>query len=255
MGLSEEAGTGAPGPQAILYEATERLEPIEKKLFNGKRKTIAQIQVAKLKRDRLVLEELPMGASRFGGVPDLPPGAPWPTYKGRKIPFLAQVDLSAVKADKAPLPPDGWLYAFGLFDNDKSRRPSPVSVFHHRGPASKLVRAKQPSEGDIWPDWGNKRVYEVVPIRTDSKSKPGRKQNEPDRTAGWLLGEMSGVFGTAGEQADYAMLDGDDWINVLAIKSVGSMQWSDVGHLYLLARRSRIEKGDFSQVLGAVCSG
>jgi hypothetical protein len=117
-GLSEKAETGEPGPQVILYEATERVEPIEKKLFKNLN-TLREIRAAKLERDRIVLEEMPLGASRVGGLPDLPPGIKWPTYKGKKIPFLAQIDLSSMAADTVLLPADGWLYAFGLFDNEK----------------------------------------------------------------------------------------------------------------------------------------
>ena len=36
--------------------------------------------------------------SRLGGVPDLPPGFVWPSWQGRELGFLAQVDLEAVAA-------------------------------------------------------------------------------------------------------------------------------------------------------------
>jgi Domain of unknown function (DUF1963) len=36
--------------------------------------------------------------SRIGGVPDLPPGFVWPSWNGRELDFVAQVDLEAVAA-------------------------------------------------------------------------------------------------------------------------------------------------------------
>jgi uncharacterized protein YwqG len=51
-----------------------------------------------------------IGASRFGGWPDLPEGAQWPTWSGRPMAFLAQLDL----ADLAEVEPAVRLPATGL---------------------------------------------------------------------------------------------------------------------------------------------
>ncbi len=62
---------------------------------------------------RVELTDLPLGASRFGGVPDLPVGFVWPTYQGRPHAFLAQIRLSDVPAtDALGLPATGWLAFF-----------------------------------------------------------------------------------------------------------------------------------------------
>jgi uncharacterized protein YwqG len=47
------------------------------------------------------LDALPIGASRFGGLPDLPAGTPWPDRDGVPMEFVAQLRL----ADVAPLDP------------------------------------------------------------------------------------------------------------------------------------------------------
>ncbi len=37
-----------------------------------------------------------VGASRLGGIPDLPPGTPWPACRGNPMSFIAQIDLTAL---------------------------------------------------------------------------------------------------------------------------------------------------------------
>lgn len=58
---------------------------------------------------------LPLGTSRIGGGPDLPPGA-WPVdARGLRHPFLVQIDLAEIAAacgPLSPLPPSGLLSFF-----------------------------------------------------------------------------------------------------------------------------------------------
>jgi uncharacterized protein YwqG len=62
--------------------------------------------------------DIPVGASKFGGLPDLPSLLRWPEWQERPLPFLAQIRLS----DIAPLdyanelPHSGMLYFF--FDEE-----------------------------------------------------------------------------------------------------------------------------------------
>lgn len=55
--------------------------------------------------------QAPLGASRFGGAPDLPGGVEWPQEDGRFYSFLAQVNLAELPATP-PLPHKGHLYFF-----------------------------------------------------------------------------------------------------------------------------------------------
>jgi uncharacterized protein YwqG len=54
------------------------------------------------------------GASRFGGEPDMPPGAEWPTKQGAPLAFLGQIRLSDVPAgpERDSLPDSGRLLLF-----------------------------------------------------------------------------------------------------------------------------------------------
>ncbi len=58
--------------------------------------------------------------SKIGGLPDVPRGFEWPTWKGKPLAFLAQLDLSAVQPPPslANLPKTGLVYFF--YDQEQS---------------------------------------------------------------------------------------------------------------------------------------
>ncbi|HEY8151376.1 MAG TPA: YwqG family protein [Vicinamibacteria bacterium] len=63
--------------------------------------------------------DIPLGASRLGGRPDLKPGFSWPSWKDRPLSFVGQVNL----ADVAPYPfcsrlPSSGLLSF-FYDQDQ----------------------------------------------------------------------------------------------------------------------------------------
>jgi uncharacterized protein YwqG len=53
---------------------------------------------------------LPLGSSKLGGPPDLPPGTRWPTSPGSPLLFVSQVCV----ADTAPYDEEGDLSHSGL---------------------------------------------------------------------------------------------------------------------------------------------
>jgi uncharacterized protein YwqG len=59
-------------------------------------------------------ETMPIGVSKIGGRPDLPPMLSWPRWQGLALGFLAQIRLEEVaEADvEGALPPVGMLYFF-----------------------------------------------------------------------------------------------------------------------------------------------
>lgn len=63
-----------------------------------------------LRATRTPSSEIPLGASRLGGVPDAPAGFVWPTRGARPLEFLAQLDLDALGA--AAIPAHGSLLFF-----------------------------------------------------------------------------------------------------------------------------------------------
>jgi uncharacterized protein YwqG len=78
-------------------------------------------ELAKLVRPAVLLhstptsqENLPVGTSRLGGIPDLPPEIAWPTWQGKPQSFIAQINLSELPdfSDRNLLPKKGFLFFF-----------------------------------------------------------------------------------------------------------------------------------------------
>lgn len=82
-------------------------------------------------RPFVVESDLPIGASRLGGVPDLPASHGWPRYDGRPMTFLAQLrcdELKAAMPGERSLPSDGWLVVFVALEPDGNYPPDDDAV-------------------------------------------------------------------------------------------------------------------------------
>jgi uncharacterized protein YwqG len=86
---------------------------------------------------------LAVGASKFGGRPDLPEGAKWPRFEGRPLSFLGQFNLADLQGSPVAreLPSAGVLSAFCLYlgDGDDDFPDGTWRLFHFPD-TSKLVR-------------------------------------------------------------------------------------------------------------------
>ncbi len=98
--------------------------------------------------DLLKYKSLPVGASKFGGQPDLPAKLKWPTYaddEDRMLPFVLQLDLAALHGhDKEGLlPKKGMLYFFSDTAPDELED---GRVLYTEQPIEKLVRRPFPED-------------------------------------------------------------------------------------------------------------
>lgn len=123
-------------------------------------------------------EALALGASRVGGAPDLPARFRWPTYAGKHLAFVAQIDLAEIARvmPDGPLPTRGHLWFFYAPDQEHwGFDPKDVgsSVVHYEADA-RLVRralpADLPEEGRFAPCAVTLRPYEDIPDGTDARN-------------------------------------------------------------------------------------
>jgi uncharacterized protein YwqG len=76
----------------------------------------------------------PLGATKIGGRPDLPPNVQWPAYQdGKPLAFLAQIDLAEIAALGTPikgLPRDGLLSIFSVWGWTTEEETDPQTPAH-----------------------------------------------------------------------------------------------------------------------------
>jgi uncharacterized protein YwqG len=91
--------------EALRDAGLERLADVAERL------TLPAIRIEPTMVDE---DTIPIGASKFGGRPDLPPDFIWPEWKGTGLTFLAQFQLSELVSYDVErlLPNDGMLYFF-----------------------------------------------------------------------------------------------------------------------------------------------
>lgn len=97
-------------------------------------------------------QQLAPGASKLGGLPDLPDGAAWPAWNGTPLGLIAQIhldDLRAYPLAKA-LPKAGWLYFFydgrqQAFGDKPADRGAWQVLYTPGAPSSALTRQAAPA--------------------------------------------------------------------------------------------------------------
>lgn len=123
--------------------------------------------------------QIPIGASKFGGAPDVPEGFEWPMWDGKPLGFLAQINLEEVAPyDVETLLPDQGILLFfqryrgGFFSVDsktyvqyvegESVRPSlPPSKFDPKEAWQIPPCRITPSARWTLTDWGASELFET----------------------------------------------------------------------------------------------
>jgi uncharacterized protein YwqG len=144
-------------------------------LIEAKAEKCLRIDTVRAKDD-----DLPVGCSKLGGLPDIPPDFEWPLWQGRPLDFLLQIDLEEVSQYSVcdPLPKSGRL----LFFYDMREQPwgsDPESrgswrVIRITEPVCNLVRSEPP--------WGIFRSLFFSPCALSFyESLSGNWRTIPDR--------------------------------------------------------------------------
>ncbi|MCU0654733.1 MAG: YwqG family protein [Polyangiaceae bacterium] len=103
-------------------------------------------------------DETPVGATKIGGLPDLPAGTSWPEIEGMALSFLAQIRLADLRGlpGAEDLPESGLLVFFHDEDGRTAvdaegkwcaaRHRGGTKVVHFEGDPATFVRTKPPAE-------------------------------------------------------------------------------------------------------------
>ncbi len=269
--------------QALSFIHNSSLTRIADDLTNLLRNTIS---ITTYLVDRAT--ELPLGSSKIGGIPDLPPTIPWPEWDDQPIPFIAQINL----ADNAPydyaeeLPHTGMLF---FFFNDEALCTYPPTreswcVIYYDGDISELRRMPIASEKQL--------VYPICSVKFSTKltlppfeslyierlglSYDAFQQKAPieqkreadayqelDRQLDMFYERLSPYHQLLGhpiqiqgdllwecQQDTHYEGNPTDWRLLLQIDSddEAAMMWGDVGILYFYIPQQALAVQDFSQV-------
>ncbi|MEM9420450.1 MAG: DUF1963 domain-containing protein [Planctomycetota bacterium] len=257
-GRLEPVGTGKPSPpikiitkRRDVYRQVTRQYDTDHEDFD----VIQALEEVHAKNRTRMLKSLPLGASRIGGVPDLPRGTRWPTFRGKKLPFIAQFDIKDIPSgSRGLLRGSGQLLFFALISNDVKSRIIPIKVLCFDEPIDNLKRHDAPHPDQIYEDWVGVREYRLQPVEALVGNKDVRVKKASDQQVGQLFGAPEIDPNMAGDTADHALKDGDDWITFFSLRSTENMEWSDCGQLHFIARRRDLNRRDFSQTLVCIDS-
>jgi uncharacterized protein YwqG len=92
-------------------------------------------------------DEIPIGASKLGGNPDLPADFEWKYYEGKPLTFIGQFKLSEIAPydrDKE-LPAEGMLYIFFEADRVPFRKRDSWEVYYIEDETTKFIRRLHPT--------------------------------------------------------------------------------------------------------------
>jgi len=121
---------------------------------------------------------LAIGQSRIGGVPDLPARFTWPSYQGKHLAFVAQIDMGDVARvmPDGPLPKKGQLWFFYAWDQTHwgfDPKDAGSSVVHYETDAQLVRRALPadiPDEGRFASCAVTFRAYADIPDGSDPRN-------------------------------------------------------------------------------------
>lgn len=286
LGLTPHADqlAAAAAPCIRLFHAPDDLETIDfLQSVKQDDPTFAgdDLQAIQLWRN-LMMRRLPIGASRIGGLPDLPPSIAWPTNRlGAKLHLAAQLDCALLpRIPGYPLPTNGWLYFF--VENGDREFPLPCAVFHYSGPVQSLIRAPESSVDGLAPSGKRRELQPMYPIDSaitsfclPSPDGEGGNQlpdwsADPQATDAYFsladdraaipqpMSQLAVLFGLGGFDEmtsselvnTYGKIPGDDWTLLLTIETQrgarGNSGWLGEHALQIYIRRSDLARGDFS---------
>lgn len=228
------------------------------------------------------LKGLELGDSRFGGLPDLPPGVAWPARDGVPMEFVAQIRLADVAAHdpENDLPHSGSLLFFYNSQweaYDMSDEFDCCRVIFVDGPDAQLVRT--PSPAKPWKGEYDEKPRPAPYVHGLARLEFSRIEMPPSGVSPYIkkntkLGKMWQDFhckysstwspsprdGTYIENHLLGYVDADDYVGahkngardrcLLQVDSddAAGFQWGDCDRLYFMLTDKQLKDRDFSKV-------
>jgi len=223
-----------------------------------------------------------IGQTKIGGKPDLPKDSKWPTWNGKPLSFLAQINLAEIKALKVynHLPKEGTLYFFyesspeslgnGIEERESWRviyskeatreleqREFPRDLVYENRFGESLMRIE---ESDSFPPWDSTLVeranlsdaeldtYIALCYEISGDMEVSKLLGFPDQIQGEMEEECDMM--ESGLKTELNSVN-PDWVLLFQLDSVESsnMMWGDVGRLYFWIKKEDLMNQNFDDVL------
>ncbi len=235
----------------------------------------------RLKMHTVDERDLRPGITKFGGVPDVPHGMPWPEHNGLPLPFVAQINLLDVMPYGTDhiFPNEGIVYFFfdvDAFFNDWDRHQTTWYVGYANSPstlqrtsipeaisARRRYRASQVacSLEITLPDYSH--YYENASERLGLSRK---LTDEEEHAYYEVQAQLSGTAEAKHHIPIHRLLGYADtvqwdmsnqlpgsataWYLLLQVDSdsIPNTDWGDTGRIYYWIRKEDLQQCDFSQV-------
>jgi uncharacterized protein YwqG len=220
-----------------------------------------------------------IGASKVGGIPDLPPGQTWPVDDGTPMQFLAQLNCREIVAHQAMigLPADGVLQFYQSHHGNKSRVlffPVGTNLVAAEIPASiksgKMLLAQFGVEFAMLPTIPHSETNEYKSLQLSEEDDEMLLETQarmaadiqseqhglhqiggyPDAVQGDVFTEVE--FDAAGKrkQWDQAAAHAHQWRLLLQFDTDGDLavMWGDAGMIYFCIREDDLRAKRFENV-------
>ena len=188
--------------------------------------------------------QIPLGqghaAGWFGGRPKLPHGVDWPTVDGQLLPFVCQLDLSALPRQiwGGIGPREGWLAIF------LSAKCAQLRILHVDGALTEREGPGQ--ESAVWTsntNWKSPRIFDLPRWPVTIDERPGTALHEPaDPQA--ASSDQTLLDSTAPALADPAYLPFDQDTLILLTEAIASQLVKQARGACHWSRRDRLRDAD-----------
>lgn len=222
------------------------------------------------------MAKLPLGASRFGGLPDLPPDVTWPDRDGVPMEFVAQIKLDELPPLEDGLPASGtlWFFYNSQWQTSDWAPGEPVCAVIYsertdlvRTPAPSVMYKSEYMDEPYPAPWVHGlaslafSTYDAVPGGVSPYVTGGLQEIWQDfHSEHWAAISPGTGDGTYDANALLGYVDAQDYVDahqhgtedrlLLKVDSddAAEFQWGDCDALFFLIPRAALRARDFSQV-------